>query len=236
MNRNLKSSIERRLERKDRRLANGWFITPFMVLLIPIFLGILILHFSINAESALAAIPSYLLIMVTLLYVQLTRRLVEVQNEPKISVYVRPDGDAFNLANIIIANLGQGPAYDITFKVNPDFEYIQNARFSDINLVKNGIAYLAPKQQVEFFLASYLNYKNKVPCPFSIFVIYYDSSNKRYQERFLVDISEHSGILVSDTKPLAQIAKLLGEIKTELYSLRMQLKDKKEMKPAAMHQ
>jgi hypothetical protein len=52
---------------------------------------------------------------------------------------------------MVIQNVGLGPAYNIKFKLDPDFEYGEGKFLSDLGFVRNGLKYLAPNQKLQFF-------------------------------------------------------------------------------------
>ena len=65
----------------------------------------------------------------TVFYVILTRSLVaetkklrEVQTEPKIAVWVRPKEEAITFAHLYVRNIGLGPAFDVSFEIGEETE------------------------------------------------------------------------------------------------------------------
>jgi len=83
-----------------------------------------------------------------------TRKMREVQTEPKIFVTIQPREEWINFIDLVIQNTGLGPAYNIKFEVNPDFEYVKGKFLSELGFVKNGLKCLAPNQKLQFFLTS----------------------------------------------------------------------------------
>lgn len=89
----------------------------------------MVLEFLGQNESAFTVIFSALVAIATLVYAILTWRLVsetrkmrEAQTEPNISVTIQPREEWMNFVDLIIQNIGLGPAYNIKFEINPDFK------------------------------------------------------------------------------------------------------------------
>jgi hypothetical protein len=51
-----------------------------------------------------------------------TKRMIEVQTEPKVSAIIQPNEANLNLIDLIVQNIRLGPAYDLEFELNHDFE------------------------------------------------------------------------------------------------------------------
>lgn len=98
----------------------------------------------------------------TVCYVLLTWRLVEEQRtlrraetEPQVSVYAEISPRAFTIFDLVIANIGRGPAYELKLSiVGEDWLIQQREKLSDTGPFKHGIAYLAPGQALRFFVGT----------------------------------------------------------------------------------
>jgi hypothetical protein len=73
--------------------------------------------------SAVVAIATMVYAILTWRLVSETRKMREVQTEPKISITIQPREAWINFIDMVIQNIGLGTAYNIKFKVNTDFEY-----------------------------------------------------------------------------------------------------------------
>ena len=121
---------------------------------------------------------------------------------------------------MVIQNIGLGPAYDIKFKVDPDFEYSENMFLSELGFIKNGIRYLAPNQRIRFFLTSLAeDSERKIQRPFEIKVTYRNAIGKIYEDTYLIDFSELIGLRQLGEPPLYKIAKSIEKIEKEIYHL-----------------
>lgn len=173
----------------------------------------------LNENSGLFSLIFSLIVAVsTVFYACLTRSLVEetrkmreVQTEPKVYVIIQPGKDWINFLDMSIENVGLGPAFNITFKVDPDFEYIKGEMLSNLGIIKNGISYLAPSQKMNFFFTSMVeDFKRKIADSFEIKVTYKNSIGKEYTDSFLINFS----YLIGLTQATDPTYNMLGNIKS----------------------
>jgi len=75
--------------------------------------------------SAVVAIATVIYAILTWKLVEETRKIRKIQTEPKISIDIQPKEDSIHFIDMIIQNIGLGPAYNIKFTINPDFENIK---------------------------------------------------------------------------------------------------------------
>ena len=150
--------------------------------------------------SNLTALPlfiSALALLVTVINAELSRRLVietekmrKVQTDPFVSVITEPSALWVNLIDMSIKNIGLGPAYNISFEVNPDFEYEKGKHLSERGLIRNGISYLAPNQEIRFLLTPILeDYEKKIKNPFTVSVKFKNYDQEIREEKFTIDFS-----------------------------------------------
>lgn len=139
--------------------------------------------------SGIVALSTVVYAILTWKLVSETKKMREIQIEPKVFVYVQPREECINVIDIIIKNAGLGPAYDIEFNINPDFQQISGKLLSEIGFLKDGLKYLAPNQKYQFIL-TVLNSENKKNPKFNIKVTYKNIHKKSYEELFMMDISQ----------------------------------------------
>lgn len=101
--------------------------------------------------SAVVAIATVVYAFLTWRLVSETRKMREAQTEPKVSVTIQPREEWIKLIDMVIQNIGLGPAYNIKFEINPDFECMKGKFLSELGFMKNGLKYLAPNQKLQFF-------------------------------------------------------------------------------------
>lgn len=190
------------------------------------YLAFLNLDFLNRNSGAFTILFSGIVALATIVYALLTWKLVsetkemrETQTEPRISVIFQPKEEWVNFIDMVIKNIGLGPAYDIQFEISPDFEYRKGHFLSKLNIMK-GVKYLAPNQKIQFFLTSLVeNFEDKIKKPFNIKVTYKNKFGKNYSEPFTIDFSELVGLEQLGKPPLYKIAKNIEKIQEEIHHL-----------------
>ncbi len=181
-------------------------------------------------ESILTIIFSALVAISTVVYAILTWRLVnetiqlrKAQTEPKISIRIEPSENCMFYCDMIIENIGLGPAYDINFQLDTDITDYHKKPLSDMNMIKNGIQYLAPCTRRQFLFTKFTDETKetaKFHDSFLIKVIYKNCQNETIEEGFTIDFSEFIDITKLGESPMYSIAKSLEKIEKKIPSLR----------------
>jgi len=171
--------------------------------------------------SAVVAIATVVYAFLTWRLVSETRKMREAQTEPKVSVTIQPREERIKLIDMVIQNIGLGPAYNIKFEINPDFEYMKGKFLSELGFMKNGLKYLAPNQKLQFFLTSMIeNFEEKTKKHFEIRVTYQNSIGKTYKDVYMIDFSQLIGLSqLGEEPPLYKMAKNVEEIKKYIHHL-----------------
>lgn len=168
--------------------------------------------------SAMVAISTVVYAILTYKLVNETKKVRESQIAPHITVTYSPREEWINLIDFIIKNDGMGSAYNINFEMITDPKYFKENKLSELNLIKNGLKFLAKSQEIRFFLTS-LNYEPEAAeKPIKIKVTYSDSLNNKFSEIFILDFSEIYGMSQLGEPPLYKIAKSLDSIQSDLHS------------------
>lgn len=155
------------------------------------------LDFLNNNNAILTLTFSGVVSIATIVYAVLTWRLVsetrqmrKAQTEPKVSVIVQPKEDRIYFLDIVIQNIGLGPAYEIKFELNKDFECFSGTYLGSTGVFKQGMSYLAPSQKIQFFFTSMIeNHNVKIESVFDIRVSYKDAAGSTYAEVYTIDLS-----------------------------------------------
>ena len=182
------------------------------------------LEFLNQNAGALTVIFTFIVAISTVFYAILTWKLVsetralrKAQTEPKLSITLENNKIAFGFLDMIIKNVGYGPAYNITFKVEPDFEYQKGKFLSELGLIKNGIKYLSPQQEYRFFLTALIGRFDELKdMTFNICTTYYDALGNKFEENFLIEFSHFENLTQLGSPPLPEIAKELKKISDNL--------------------
>jgi hypothetical protein len=112
-------------------------------------------------SSQINVIATVILVVITAVYVFLTRDMLKDSREshhratqPEVVVTVQESRNAYGFLDMVIENLGPSPAYDLRFEVSSPVQIRQKRELREIGLFQDGMAILAPRQNVRFFLAS----------------------------------------------------------------------------------
>jgi len=178
-------------------------------------LGILSLVF-----SGLVATATIVYALLTWKLVGETSKLREFQTEPRISISAELDQNTITLMDLIIENIGLGPAFNIAFEIFPDFKYFKDEMLSQTGLFKNGIPYLAPKQIIRISLTDMAdNYEEKIKQSFKIKVTYFDVLCKKREATYPIEFHQYENILFTETNSLSKIANNIEKIHNDINHL-----------------
>ncbi len=184
------------------------------------------LDFLNRNSGALSVVFTLFVALATAAYALLTWRLVsetrkmrQAQTEPKVSVTIAPEERWINFVDLLTQNIGLGAAHNIKFNVEPDFEYAKGEFLSGVNLIKNGLGYLAPSQRIQFFLTSMIDSNVRKDQPFRITVSYQNDIGMEYKNAYVIDFSHLLGLAQLGEPPLHVIAKRVKEIQSHISRL-----------------
>ena len=153
------------------------------------------------AFSGIVAFSTVVYAILTWCLVSETRKVRIAQSEPKVSVTFHPNEEIHGFIDLRIRNIGAGPALDITFEVEPEFEYYQDKGLSELPLFKNGLEYLGPGDEWRFFLTTLTeNFEAKARTPFVVKVSYRGTIAGHKAEGFVVDFSVFDGIMYPQSR------------------------------------
>lgn len=177
--------------------------------------------------SGIVAVSTIFYALLTCILVFETNKMRKVQTEPNVSVFIQPKEEFNYIIDMFIQNIGLGPARDIIFEVQPDFEYISGQFLSEVTLIKNGINYLAPNQKIRIFSTSLLeDLALKTKEPINIEIVYTNSVGNNYKSIYQINFSEMVGLsqIGAQSTPLFRLAKSIKEIQSDLKEISIGLK------------
>jgi|GEM_PF-698452 len=190
--------------------------------------------------SGLVALATIVYAYLTMTLVSETRKMREAQTEPNICVTIQPSDVWINFIDMFIQNIGLGPAYNIQFEINPDFEYEKGKFLSELGFMRNGFKFLAPNQRFKFFLTNLLeSYDKKIIVPetseektikhetfedkmgthFDIKVKYQNSLRKNYVSIYCIDFSHLVGLSQVGELPIYKISENIEAIQKDIHNL-----------------
>lgn len=186
-----------------------------------------ILEFFNNYSGGLTILFSGVVAISTVVYAVLTWRLVsetkkmrEVQTEPKIYIGLESHEDAINIIRLNIKNIGMGPASDLKF----DFSVISGGNsakklleeFTNSNFFKIGLRHLGPGQNIYSpFTQATKDPEGKTNSVLSFKVKFKGPTGKLYTEDIFIDMAEMIGRYQLGKTNLYSIAKSLERIQKD---------------------
>lgn len=195
----------------------------------------MVLDFLNQNSGALAIVFSAVVAITTVVYAILTWKLVsetkkmrKSQTEPHVSVNIQPKEESIYFIEMIVENIGLGPAYNVKFEVDPDFEYEKGKFLSNLGFVKNGLKYFAPNQKLKFFLTSVAeDFEEKTKKPFKINISYEDNTGEIHEDKYPINFSELRGLRQLGEPPLEKIAENIKNMHNDINQLLQNLRKRK---------
>lgn len=170
--------------------------------------------------TAVVAIATVIYAILTWKLVSETIKMRKVQTEPHMSIAIEPRDDSIGIIDLIVQNIGLGPAYNVTFDIQPDFDLTETSKLSEIGVFKYGLKYFAPGQKRKMFLTSmYQGYKEKIKTQLHVGIRYNNGANSNYFSTYILDFSELDKMVSVGTPPLYQIAKSMDNIDSNISHL-----------------
>jgi hypothetical protein len=158
----------------------------------------------VNAASmTVTAVATLVLAVYTYRLFDESRKQRDLATRPDIGIYLDPGQLSHNLLYLIIHNIGQGPAYDITFLIDPSnagWVHNDGQEFSlrNIAMLRDGLEYLPPGIERRILYGPY----NELPdTPVRLTVTYNRKEQAKTQpefsESFTLDRKRFEGLLHS---------------------------------------
>ena len=155
-----------------------------------------------------------------------TRRMREVQTEPRVSMSLALS-DRFGNGGLelVIRNEGQGAAEKIRFTFEGDPAYFighgQRQPIDQIPVIKNGLPYLGPNQDFRFLLGWLFgeSFDRANQSPWTFHVHYESLAKKPKEDTYILDFSQFAHLVVGSGSPLMKIEKHLDSIQNEVHHM-----------------
>lgn len=168
--------------------------------------------------SGIVAISTIVYAALTWKLVSETRKMRKTQTEPKISISIQSREEWINIVDMVIKNIGLGPAYNISFSFDEEMSDFINKPLSNMKLFQNGINYFPPGQKLQFPVADLADhFDEKIKKKNKIEVYYQNNIGGKYQEDFIIDFSELDGILQFGEPPLYKLANNIEKIQKDIH-------------------
>ena len=172
--------------------------------------------------SGLVALSTLVYAVLTWKLVTETRKMREAQTEPKVSVFVELNDQFFAGVDLVIWNVGQGPAHNIHFAFQGDPAVFGDDRPLDqLPVIKNGLSYLAPNQTFRFMLGALVgqHFERAIRSPWSFDVTYGNQAGRAHRDSYTVDFSQFAQLHVGGRAPLHKIERHLEALQRDVHNL-----------------
>lgn len=171
--------------------------------------------------TAVVTISTVIYSVLTGKLVSETKRMRQVQTEPKIEVTIKSFDFAIHIVRLHVRNIGLGPALNVKF--NPqvlsgsDAAQALLAEFTQSNFFKIGLNYFGPGQErYSHYTQMTQGHDGKIASVLAIDISYESTTGVKYKEQALIDMSELKGEYQLGTPNLYSIAKSLEKIQTDI--------------------
>ena len=181
----------------------------------------------ILAFSGVVALATVFYAILTWRLVSETRKLREIQTEPRVSVRVERDSTGFLGYELVVENNGHGVAKNVQFEFDGDPSYFHNSWVNcdplvidEIPIIKNGLDYLEPNQAFRFFLGTVSSdeYERATKAPWIFRTQYESLYGKRRADTYIVDFSQFRGTFF-EPNHLKEISDHMKSIRQDLHRL-----------------
>ena len=190
-----------------------------------------ILNFLKEYSDALTVIFTAVVTLSTVVYAILTgvlvsetRKMREVQTEPKIHITIDSFEFAIHIIRLNIQNIGLSPASDLQFEpsVIEGGESAKKllAEFTESNFFKTGIRHFGPGQNIySTYTQTTVDFEGKSSSILSFKLSYKSATGKKYTEEIILDMSELKGRYQLGKPSLYAIAQNLENIQKDIHHI-----------------
>ncbi|MDP4194855.1 MAG: hypothetical protein Q8940_07390 [Bacteroidota bacterium] len=147
-----------------------------------------------------------------------TKRMRKSQTDPEIFVSLVQNESSILFIDLLVENIGMGPAYNIKFEVIKDFE-LSKRMLSEVGFIKDGINYFSPKQSMRVWVASFISDKELKNKSIDIKVIYRNSIYETFSREFTLNFSQFASITQLGRPPIHTIAEKITNIERSINNI-----------------
>jgi len=170
--------------------------------------------------TAVVAISTVAYAILTWSLVSETKRMREVQTEPKIEITIKPLDFNINIVRLHIRNIGLGPARNVKFtsSVASGGEGAENLikEFNKANFLKAGLKYFGPGREFDSgYTQITKDFDAKIASVITYDIEYESVTGKRYSDQITIDVAELKGMNQLGTPNLYAIAQSINKIQKE---------------------
>jgi hypothetical protein len=190
-----------------------------------------LLDFLNTNSGALTVVFTGIVTLATAVYAGLTwalvsetRRMRQVQTEPKIEITLRTVAEAIHIQRLHVRNIGLGAAIGIRFRPRVvegggGAEALLR-EFTETNFFASGIGYLGPgEERYSNYTQMSENHDQKIASVLCFDVTYDSATGRTYAESIFLNMAEQKGNYQLGTPDLHSIAKSLEQLQKDIHNV-----------------
>lgn len=171
--------------------------------------------------TAVVTLSTVVYAILTGILVSETRKMREVQTEPKIHITLESFDFAIHIIRLNIQNIGLGPASNLTFQpsVIAGGESAEKllTEFTGSNFFKTGLRHFGPGQNVySTYTQTTQDFEGKSASVLSFKIEYKSATGKKYSDEIIIDMSEIKGRYQLGKPNLYAIASSLEKLQKDV--------------------
>ena len=179
------------------------------------------------AFTGAVAVSTVVYALLTWRLVSETRRMREVQTEPRVSIRVEADHTGHLGYELVIQNNGQGVAKNVRFKFEGDSSYFRNSwvgrsppEINELPVIRDGLDFLEPNQVYRFPLGTVSpeEFERAVKARWIFRTRYESLHGKPRTDTHFVDFSQFRGTFF-ESNHLKEIAEHMKIMRKDLHRL-----------------
>jgi hypothetical protein len=184
-----------------------------------------LLEWTNSNQGAITAIATALIAVMAVVTAWLTRTLArenrllrKAGTEPEVVAYLLPDRRHREVLNLVLANIGQGPALAVTFRIEADEEDFRRHEVQLNNSEKRTALSILPQgERIPYlFGIGHRLFEEPRLKSFAISVEYRNLTGKRRSGRFPLDVSQFEGLITVGVPAEHEMAVALKAISEEI--------------------
>lgn len=151
------------------------------------------------------------------------RTLRRDQTRPYVVIYIRPHQLGRWLCELVIENVGQTAAHDVTLSATPRLASSLDKdqpgdRVGDWSVFRDGVPTLAPGQKLVTLFDSFIQrFGSDLPRLYSVTLTYTGADQKTpYVDRHTIDFSVYEGAHYTTEKTIHHVAEAVEDLKKEV--------------------
>lgn len=174
--------------------------------------------------AAVVAISTVVYALLTWRLVTETRLMRRAQTTPKVAVFYKNRDEWIGLLDIVIQNIGLGPAYDVRFEIRPLTSGTGTDKLlkelEERHVFSTGLRFFAAGQSYNAFFTNLIeDFEEKMAAQIRIKVSYKDATGAMHADEYVLDFSEIRGLVRIGEPPLLKISKAVEKIAQSFESI-----------------